>query len=348
MDRLPESANNSTKRSIFLRNLPKVEIHLHLEGAIPLAAIWELASKYRLQKELGTFEELKNKFRYRDFAHFIETWIWLGRFLKEYDDYRFIAEAVSQDLASQNIKYAEMFFSPSRDSAKHLNSCKITEAIFHGLEKHGTNVTIRLIADGVRDNGPDEMMRMVEKMRDVKDLGVVGIGVGGTESMYPAEPFETAFERARHYGFRTTIHAGEALGAESIWAAIRRLKVDRIGHGTRARDDVRLVEYLRNDQIPLEMCPISNLRTGVVPRMSDHPVEEFYRKGLKVCVNTDDPTMFNTSLEGEFSALMDTFGFEERDVAKLTENAIDSSWGTPAEKENLKKSLADYVHQVSD
>lgn len=330
----------------FLRDLPKVEIHLHLEGAIPPAALWELVLKYHGQREVGAFSDLAGKFRYRDFTHFIDTWIWVGRFLREYEDYRFVAAEIARDLVGQNVKYAEIFYSPSRDSAKHLNAGRITEAIVEGLQKCRKDMTARLVADIVRDNGPEEAMRMVEDVREVKSLGVAGIGLGGTEFLYPAEPFRAVYERARQVGFRTTVHAGETLGAESIWAAVRLLKADRIGHGIRAGEDERLLQDLLERRVPLEVCPVSNLRTGVVARMTDHPIADFYRRGLNVCVNTDDPKMFNTSLENEFSALIDTFGFGAGDIAALTGNAIEASWATEAEKAVLRKTLADSLSRV--
>jgi adenosine deaminase len=233
--------------------VPKVELHLHLEGAIPHDALWDLVQKYGGDPSVPDLEALERRFEYRDFPHFIETWTWKNGFLREYEDFTFIAEAVARDLAGQNIRYVEAFFSPADFSQHGLETGKLTEAIRTGLSR-ASEVEVALVADLVRDYGPEKAAVTLAEVNEVRDLGVVGIGIGGSEQKFPSEPFEKVYEGARQFGFRTSAHAGEAAGADSIWGAIRILRVDRIGHGTRAEEDESLLDYLAEHRIPLEMC----------------------------------------------------------------------------------------------
>jgi adenosine deaminase len=319
--------------------LPKVELHVHLEGAIPLPALWEIIEKYGGDPSVPDVAALEKRFQYRDFPHFIDTWQWKNGFLREYEDFTQIAAAVAEDLARQNIRYVEAFYSPG-DFAQHgLQAQRITDAIRKGLDTHKDAIEVNLIADLIRDYGPERGMAWLREISEVQDLGVIGIGIGGSEQKFPPEPYKEVYEEARRLGFRTSAHAGEAAGPESIWGAVRSLRVDRVGHGTRAVEDPNLVSFLKEKQIPVEMCPISNLRTGVVSRLEEHPIKRFYEEGLLVFVNTDDPKMFNTSLEDEFAALIDKLGFERADILQLIENGVRSAWCDEETKTALRTEL---------
>lgn len=322
-----------------IQALPKVEIHLHLEGAIPLPALWELVRKYGGAPEVGDIAALENAFRYRDFPHFLETWMWKNGYIREYDDFTFIAAAVAEDLAQQNIRYVEAFHSPGDFHMLHgLDVARITEAMRRGLDKHAESIEVELIADLTRDFGPERGRAWLDEIAGTPSMHVIGIG--GSEHAHPPEPYEAVYERARELGLRTTAHAGEAAGAPSVWGAVRALKVDRIGHGTRAVEDPELVAHLNERQIPIEMCPISNLRTGVVDAIEAHPIRRFFDQGLLVSINTDDPKMFNTSLEQEYLVLHERLGFTLAEIGKLLANAIHSTWADDETKARLQRELA--------
>ncbi|MDY7040581.1 MAG: adenosine deaminase [Chloroflexota bacterium] len=322
------SENRATTRNAemsWLERIPKVELHLHLEGAIPHAALWELVQKYGGDPSVPDLAALKRKFEYRDFPHFIETWMWKNQFLRDYEDFTFIAGAVGRDLKNQNIRYVEAFFSPP-DFAHHgLETQELTRAIRAGLSQV-SGVEVALVVDLVRDYGPQKAAITLAQIGEVRELGVIGVGIGGSEQKWPPELFEDVYEKARRLGFRTSAHAGEAAGAESVWGAIRSLRVDRIGHGTRAQEDDSLLDYLAEHRIPLEMCPISNLRTGVVNALEEHPVRRYFERGIVVTINTDDPKMFGNSLAEEFLLLEENLGFSRDEIRTLILQGIRAAW----------------------
>ena len=178
----------------------------------------------------------------------------------------------------------------------------MTAAIRTGLDRV-PEIEVALVADLVRDFGPENGMTQLAELHEVQDLGVIGIGIGGSEQLHPPEPFADVYEKARELGFHTSAHAGEAAGAESIWGAIRALRVERLGHGTRAEEDSALLDYLAKNAIPLEMCPLSNVRTGVVTSIDKHPMRRYFERGILITVNTDDPKMFGNTLAEEYTLL---------------------------------------------
>ncbi len=314
--------------------IPKAELHVHLEGSIPHESLFELIKKYGGDPWAPDVAALAERFQYRDFPQFIERWIWKNQYLREYEDFTFIAESVARDFARQRILYAEMFFSPSSFARRGLEVQELTQAVRAGLSQV-PEVRINLIADLVRDFGPESEIVVLKQLNEVKNLGVLGIGIGGSEHKFPPAPFKPVYDEARRMGFRVNAHAGEAMGSASIWDAIRYLQVDRIGHGARAQEDPGLVAYLAQHKIPLEMCPVSNVRTCVVKNLSEHPIRRYFEAGVIVTVNTDDPKMFQTSLAEEYRLLEQECGWTRSEICRLIQYAIESSWQSAEEKAAL-------------
>lgn len=322
----------------WVDRIPKVELHVHLEGSIPLDALWQLIQQYGGDAQVPSLDAIVERFTYRDFPHFIETWVWKNRFIRTPADFTFIAEAVARDWAAQHIHYVEAHYSPT-DFARHgISIGDITTAIRRGLDRV-PDINVKLIADVVRDSSVSQAMHTLETVAELRDYGVIGIGLGGSEQSHPPEKMTTVFARARQLGLHTTVHAGEAAGAPSIWGAIHTLHAERIGHAARATEDPSLCAYLRQTQLPLEMCPLSNMRTGVVATFADHPVVEFIRQGMLVTINTDDPKMFNNTLADEYTLLMTQGGLHEADICTLIDNAIRASWLSDTEKSTLRTQL---------
>ena len=318
--------SESTVRRDWLERLPKVELHLHLEGAIPHAALWQLICKYGGDPRVPSSDSLPGIFVYRDFPHFIETWLWKQGFLREAADFELIGAAVAADLARQGIVYAEAFYSPWDARGSGLSTQEVSQALRRGLASVA-GVEVALIADLVRDQGPVGAAVTLEEVAEVAaEAGVIGVGIGGSEQLFPPEPFAAVYERARALGLRTTAHAGEVAGPESVWGAIKALRVDRIDHGLRAADDPALVVYLAERRLPVTACPGSNVATGAVASLEAHPIRQFLDAGLLVSVSTDDPAMFGLWLAGELAALQSRLGFTDADIRRLQLNAVDSCW----------------------
>ena len=327
-------------RANWFERVPKVELHLHLEGAIPHKALWELIRKYGAVPSINSLRELEDIFQYRDFLHFLETWIWKNQFLREYEDFEFIAESVALDLARQNIRYVEALYSPPDFFSHGLQTQKITEAIHRGLDRV-PGIQVRLVTDFGRNNGPENAARVLDEIKEVKNLGVIGVTIGGAEQGYPPEPFAEVYQKARQLGFHTSAHAGEAAGPESIWGAIRSLGVERIGHGTRAIEDNSLVKYLADHFIPVEICLVSNVKTRVVESLSQHPVRTYYDSGIVVTINTDDPKMFGNSLAEEYRALEEELGFTRQEIQDVILQGIRASWLPEDEKRELVRNFCE-------
>ena len=329
-----------TERDEWLAALPKAELHLHLEGAIPLPALFELIRAAGSDPAVPTVEALRERLTYADFPAFIETWIWKNGFLRSYDDFAFVAEAVARDLARQNIRYAELFFSPGRFADRGLEPARLARAIRSGFDRV-PETALYLVADLVRDLGPRNAFRTLAEIVEVAgEAGILGIGIGGSEHLYPPEPFAPVYEEARKAGLRTSAHAGEAAGPESVRGAVEALRVDRVGHALRAEEDEAVVDLLAKTGVVLELCPLSNLATGVIRRIEDHPVRRYWERGLNVTVNTDDPGMFHNSLAGEYALLMDAFGFSRAEIRRLAAAALEGAWCGPEEKAGLRPLFA--------
>ena len=328
----------TTISTSWYHDIPKVELHVHLEGSIPLNTLWELVQKYGGDPTVPDRSALEKRFVYTDFAHFIETWVWKNRYIRSLADFTLIAEAVARDYAAQNIIYVEAHYSPTDFRGLGLSISDITQAIRTGLDRC-SETTVLLICDVVRDSPIERAMQTVHEVATLRHLGVVGIGLGGSEQSHPPEPFAPVFALARSYGLHTTVHAGEAAGPASIWGALRALEPERIGHAGRASEDAALIEYYVEQKIALECCPLSNVRTNIYPSVAAHPVGMFIARGMRVTINTDDPKMFHNTLADEYAALVAAYGLSKADICHTIDTAVDVSWLSQAERADLRARL---------
>jgi adenosine deaminase len=334
----------------FVAEMPKVELHIHLEGAIPLELLLDFIRREEIESSIQTIDNLRQRFVYTDFPHFLELWNWKNQFLTKEQDFERIAYQVLKKLASQNVKYAEVFYSPGEGWQRGLSVTGITEHIIKGKERacREFGITCRLIVDFVRDFGPEKGRQVLDEVTQYLGDDLIGIGIGGSEADFPAEMFEDLYREAGERGFRLTAHAGEAAGANSIRAAIECLKVDRIGHGTRAYEDPELVSLLKEKRIPLEMCVVSNIKTGVCQSVKSHPIKEYFEDGLLVTVNSDDPVMFHSSVTHEYLTLMRELDFSVNDLKRLSMNGIEASFMSNNDKSRMKSLFESEWRQLQD
>jgi adenosine deaminase len=333
----------------YLLAAPKAELHVHLEGSIQPATLLLLAKRNGVSLPAQDVEGLRRWFQYRDFNHFIDIFLAISRCLKTQEDYELIAYEFGANMARQHIRYAEVTFSPS---THHYTLGVSYDTYFTGLQrgrqraKEEFGVEMRWVFDIVREieDATENHARAnyttsvaIEGMNE----GVVALGLGGAEVGYPPERFAPYFERALSAGLHSTPHAGETVGPASVWGALRALHAERIGHGVRSIEDPTLVTYLANHQVPLEVCPMSNIRLGVYPNLEAHPLPRLYAAGVPVTVNSDDPPLFNTTLNNEVSLLHSSFGFDLATIDELLLNGVRYSFLPQQEKTALAQSFRD-------
>jgi len=322
----------------FIRQLPKAELHLHLEGAVEPATLVELR---RNHGENATLADTEPLYRYTDFPSFLMAFKEVSAHLRLPEDYELITYRLMQQLKEENVLHAEVYVAVGVCLYRRQDF----DAIFEGLERgrargaRDFGVSLLWIFDATRHFGVEEAQKVFELALRYKNGHVVGVGIGGDEVKAPPELFRGVFRYAEANGLRLTAHAGETAPAESIWGALN-LHAERIGHGLTAAQDPDLIEELAYRQIPVEICLTSNLRTGCCKSITDHPVKSYFDQGLMVTLNTDDPALFGTTLAREYQLAQETLGFTDEHLRELARNSFEASF-LPAEKKLELLSLFD-------
>lgn len=328
----------------FIRRMPKAEIHVHLEGSVRPATLLERARRNGIEPPAPDEEGLKEYFRFSDFQHFIEVYIAVCTCaLRTPDDFATVVREIGEDAAAQNIRYLEIHFNPETNVRKRgLDFYEMLAGMNRGRAeaKERWGVEMRWIADGVRDSetSPYSVTRTVDWISALPpEDGVVALGLGGDEVGYPPAPFAGDFARARAAGLRTVAHAGETTGHVTICDSLDLLGAERIGHGVRAVENPALVQRLVEQQIPLEVCPTSNLCTQVVASYAEHPFPMLDQAGVLVTVNSDDPPLFGTTLTDEFLVLAEHWNYDADGVQRIALNALDATFLPDAEKAQMRR-----------
>ncbi len=319
-------------------------MHLHLEGSIRPETLYELArSKSWLKQKIGDWvsERERESYRYGSFQKFLLSFALVTLLLEGPEDYALATARLIDWLAEQNVKYAEVTLSAGVILWKKQSIEAVFEAIAHAAAEGEGSKGVRLqwIFDAVRQFGADHALQVLEWAGRFRSRGVVAFGIGGDEVRGPAALFTEVYRQARDLGLHVTAHAGETAGPESIRTAIESLGAERIGHGLAILGDPAVVELARRRGIPLEVCPTSNVATGLLARFEDHPLPRFLEAGLVVTLNSDDPAMFGTSLEREMKLAARTFALSRRQIVELSENAIRAAFLPADEQAELLRKL---------
>jgi len=323
----------------FIKEMPKVELHVHLEGSIRPETLLVLAQRHRIPLPATRVEELHDWYTFTDFAHFIEIYKTISRCLRTAEDIELITREFLIEQAAQNIVYSEVTFTPfSQYHASGLPFADQLAAVNRARTwaEMELNVRMSLVIDIPREITPDEGLLVAGWAISAIGNGVVAFGLGGNEQGNPPEKFAAAFTRARLAGLPGVPHAGETMGPASIWGALKTLHAVRVGHGVRCLEDPALVETLRHRRIPLEICPTSNVCLKVVPSLEAHPLPRLLAENLVVTLNSDDPPMFNTTLTDEFLRCGQCFGLDVAAIELLALNAVNSSLLPEADRKNLE------------
>lgn len=326
----------------YLRAAPKVELHVHLEGAIRPATLLTLAERNGVPLPADDEVGLREWFVYRDFDHFAEIYVTCTRCLRTVEDYALIVYEFGAEMARQHCRYAEVTFSPSTNYILGVPQDVYMAGLSRGRERARADfgVEIAWVFNIVRRwNDPTRLVPLADYCTAVaiegKDEGVVALGLGGAEVGGPPEQFAPWFDRARAAGLHSDPHGGETMGPEHVWGALNALGAERIGHGVRAIEDAALVRHLAERRIPLEVNPTSNLRLGVYPDFAAHPLRRLHDAGVIVTVNSDDPPLFNTTLNDEVALLVIAFGFTVAQADDILLNAVRHSFLPPARKQAM-------------
>jgi adenosine deaminase len=326
----------------FIRAMPKVELHVHLEGSIQPETLLMLARRNNISLPADTVEGLRKWYTFTDFAHFIEIYFAICSCICTPDDVELIARQFLQGQAEQNIRYSEVIFTPYThyDSEVSISFPDQLAALSRARQWAETEL-------GVRVNWAPDISRNVRPLEhgltvadwaiSGKDQGIVALGIGGPEIDHPPELFVDAFARARDAGLASLPHAGETVGPASVWGAIKTLHANRIGHGVRCIEDSELVVYLRDTQLPLDVSPTSNVCLGVAPSLAEHPLPRLLDERLYVTINSDDPPMFNTTLTNEYLQIANTFGFGVDTIEQLVLNGVRATLLPQAERAQMEQ-----------
>lgn len=318
--------------------LPKAELHLHLEGSVAPETLRELASgKNRLHEETEAWisQQEARGYHYGNFGEFLQAFKQVTLLLDSPASYALITTRLIERLAAENVRYAEITLSAGVILWKKQPLPAIFEAIAEAARKFAPRVRSRWIFDAVRQFGEEHAREVLGWARIFRDDGVVAFGIGGDEVRGPAELFTGIYREAKDMGLHVTAHAGESGGPESVRQAAELLGAERIGHGLAAAQDASVMKLLRERKIPLEVCLTSNVATGLIARVEDHPLRQFLDAGLVITLNTDDPAMFATTLERELSLAHRASNLSQSEIAAIMRNAILSSFDSDEGKQLL-------------
>ena len=318
----------------LIADLPKAELHVHLEGSLPPDLLRELARKHRVPGLPDSPEAVRAWYEFRDFPHFIDVYRAAVEVLRDEDDFARLADDVITGLARQNVRYAEITVS----LFDHLRRGLAPQMVFAGLEagreaaEARADIAVRWIPDFPGELGTEAGERTLDAVLAHGPASVVGFGVGSIE--VPRDQFAEVFARARAEGLRSLPHAGETEGPDRVWSAIRALGAERIGHGIGAMRDPALVAHLQETQLPVDVSPTSNLRTGVVAELGAHPLPLMLEAGLFVTLNSDDPPMFGTNLLEEYRTAH-RLRLGASALVQLARNGVRAGGADPARRERL-------------
>ena len=328
--------NNAGVKDVraWLKNLPKAELHLHLEGSITPETLIELSR--RNDREPISLQHARSVYTYHDFPSFLMSFKAVTQRLHRPADYEHITYNMLRDLAAQGVRHAEAYISIGiLYRFGRLDVDEVMAAIEQGRERgeRDFGVSLLWIIDAVRHFGVDECARVFRKAAELREQypAVVGIGIGGDEALGPAHHFREIFAEAKAAGLHLTCHAGESTGPESIWSALN-IGAERIGHALSAQQDPELIEVLAERQVPLELNITSNVRTGCCPALLQHPVRRYFEEGLMVTLNSDDPPFFGANLLDEYVLAHEQFELPLDSLRELAANSVEASFLAPERK----------------
>jgi len=328
----------------FIHGIPKAELHIHIEGTLEPELMFEFAAKNGCSLSFESVADIRRAYNFRDLQSFLDLYYQGAQVLLDEDDFYRLTWAYLLKAADQNVRHTEIFFDPQTHTQRGIKFETVVQGIQRALRdaEPQLGLSSKLILCFLRHLSVADAMKTLEEALEFKDW-IAAVGLDSSELGFPPEKFAPVFDRARQEGFKTVAHAGEEGPAEYIWQALSLLKVERIDHGIRCVEDAALVEHLVKQQIPLTVCPLSNIKLGVFDHLSQHNLIQMLKLGLCVTVNSDDPAYFGGYIEENFRALYQALGIDSQDIYKLARNAFRASFLDPAEKKQYLSELDEFV-----
>ncbi|MCS3460111.1 adenosine deaminase [Aeromonas sp. BIGb0445] len=328
----------------FITGLPKLELHLHLEGTLEPALMLRLAARNGLTLPWTEAATLKAAYQFDSLQSFLDLYYQGCDVLRQEQDFFDLTWAYLQRCASEQVVHVEVFFDPQAHTSRGVPFetvlAGIEAALLRGEGELG--ISYRLIMSFLRHLGEEAALTALAEADPWLDR-IHGIGLDSSELGYPPEQFTRLFARAKALGLGLVAHAGEEGPADYIWQAIRQLGVRRIDHGVRCADDSDLLRFLADTRLPLTVCPLSNVRLGVFPSMANHNVLTLLEQGLCVTINSDDPAYFGGYMDANMRALVEALGASREQLCRLSLNAVEASWLNLAAKARLTRSILGYA-----
>jgi len=318
----------------FIHKLPKAELHLHIEGTFEPELMFEIARRNGVELRFKSVEELRKAYAFTDLQSFLDIYYEGAQVLLNEQDFYDLTWAYLKKASGQNVRHTEMFFDPQTHTDRGVPFETVIKGIHGAMADAETKlgITSKLILCFLRHLSAEAAMETLEQALPYKDW-IVGVGLDSSEVGHPPEKFAKVFEHAAREGFLIVAHAGEEGPPEYVWQALKTLNVRRIDHGVRSPEDQELVKYLVENQIPLTICPLSNIKLCVFDRIEDHNIKEMLDLGIKVTVNSDDPAYFGGYMDENFIAIQEGLHLSREDLYQMSKNAFEASFLSPEEKQ---------------
>lgn len=328
----------------FLAGMPKAELHMHLDGALSPAMMFSLGQRNQINLPYKNVEEIEAAYNFTNLQSFLDLLYQGASVLKHEQDFYDLTHDYFLKCKADNIRHTELSFDPQSHTERGIPFDTVISGILRAMAdaKKNWGISSLLVMDFLRHLSAESAMKILEESLLWKD-NIIAVGLDSSELGHPPSKFTAVFDRARAEGYRTVAHAGEEGPPSYIWEAIDLLKVERIDHGVRCDEDPLLVKYLRESQIPLTVCPLSNVRLCVYENMSQHNIFELLDAGLRVMVNSDDPTYFGGYLNDNFFALADAFPITRAQAVHLAHNSFTASFISDEEKLGFIDELESYA-----
>jgi len=328
----------------FIHDLPKAELHVHIEGTLEPELLFDLAARNRVELPFSTVEEVRKAYAFDNLQSFLDLYYEGAAVLVHERDFYDLAHAYLRTAAAQNVRHAEIFFDPQTHTQRGVELETVVSGLRRALDdaEREWGVSSKLILCFLRNLSAEAAMETLEQALPLKDC-IVGVGLDSSERGHPPSKFQDVFERALQSGFLTVAHAGEEGPPDYIWQALNLLGVSRIDHGVRCLEDPELIEYLKEKQIPLTVCPLSNVELRVFDRLEDHNLKTLLDRGLCATVNSDDPAYFGGYIEENYVAVQRALGLDRSRIGKLASNAFHASFLPADEKQRLLSELDTFM-----